>query len=59
MRTTEELVNELLSLEQIHRSRGAVYTADLLKESAERLRDTDKIAELYRQKAEANTQCRN
>ena len=58
MRTTESLVLELLFLEQIFRSRGEFDTADLLKESAERLHDIDKIAEYYRQKAE-NKKCRN
>ena len=55
MKTTDLLIFELLALSVIHNARGEVDTAKLLRESAYRLRDTDKIAEHYRKKAEANT----
>lgn len=58
MNTTEELVSMLFLFAFIHRLRGEVRTANVLRESAERLHDTDKIAEYYRQKAE-NKKCRN
>lgn len=58
MTPTETLIKELLLLERIHRSRGETDTADVLRASADRLHDLDKIAEYYRTKAEGKRVCR-
>ena len=59
MKSTEILIDELLLLERIYRSRGETDTADVLKASADRLHDLNTIAEYYRGKAEGNRKCLN